>query len=325
MVQRESHAVGGVGSSKTKGKDLRMEAFLKFSCPFYWPIHVFFMMLVCLFSTPSKALALSLAEASGGGALSVGGRGGKVLEVTNLNNSGPGSFRAACEAEGPRIVVFRVGGTIVVKEEPIVIHSPYIAIAGQTAPGDGILLRSDPSMAKPPLLLKDTHDVVIRYLRVMPGPMANPTVRDALGTYIHVHDVVIDHCSLSLATDEINGEFLKVTDPVGAGESEDGPVVRSFVAEPNPAMDPYTRVNFFVQATTGDGGPINWQIDFGDGTHASSQDSVSHVYSKAGTYVAKVTVSDAHGNTVSKVLQVVINDSRPAPVTGLRIGAVSLK
>jgi len=77
--------------------------------------------------------------AEGFGAYTIGGRGGKVYEVTNLDDSGPGSLRAAVEAEGPRIAVFRVSGTIRLKSS-LEIENPYITIAGQTAPGAGITI-----------------------------------------------------------------------------------------------------------------------------------------------------------------------------------------
>ena len=71
----------------------------------------------------------------------MGGRGGALIEVTNLNGDGPGSLRAACEASGKRTVVFRVGGTIDLSGKDIVVTNEFITIAGQTAPGDGIQIK----------------------------------------------------------------------------------------------------------------------------------------------------------------------------------------
>src|SRR6185312_10595608 len=73
--------------------------------------------------------------AEGFGANTPGGRGGKVLIVTNLADSGPGSLREACMTAGPRIVVFRVAGTIALKS-PITVTEPYLTLEGQSAPGD---------------------------------------------------------------------------------------------------------------------------------------------------------------------------------------------
>jgi len=145
--------------------------------------------------------------AEGFGALARGGRGGEVLFVTNLNDSGPGSLRAALEASGPRTVVFRVGGTIVL-ERNIRITNPYVTIAGQTAPGGGITLRYD-SGGELGLLDILTHDVIVRYIRIRPGPNTETPVGvgtcclDALNIREGAHDVIIDHVSVSWATDEI--------------------------------------------------------------------------------------------------------------------------
>src|ERR1043165_666669 len=73
--------------------------------------------------------------AEGYGVYSIGGRGGAVIEVTNLNDAGPGSFRQACGATGARIIVFKVGGVINLTNE-IQLTEPYVTIAAQTAPGE---------------------------------------------------------------------------------------------------------------------------------------------------------------------------------------------
>lgn len=151
--------------------------------------------------------------AQGFGSFSVGGRGGRVIEVTNRDDidpvtraAVPGSLRAAIEARGPRIVVFRVSGIIDVCERniPLEVNEPYLTIAGQTAPGDGITLRLDPSCSGSALSIW-THDVVIRHIRIRPG--SNPPVdvgrSDALAIAgANAHDIIIDHCSFSWATDE---------------------------------------------------------------------------------------------------------------------------
>jgi pectate lyase len=142
--------------------------------------------------------------AQGFGASTPGGRGGRVINVTNLNDSGPGSLRAAARATGRRIVVFRVSGTIRLKSD-IDIVNPYVTVAGQTAPGGGITLRADPCNGKG-VLGVHTHDVVLRYLRLRPGPhgCAGPgESSDGIVVYkAGAHHVVVDHCSISWAVDE---------------------------------------------------------------------------------------------------------------------------
>lgn len=139
---------------------------------------------------PDHAPAFPGAE--GFGKYSIGGRGGRVIAVTNVNDSGPGSFRAACAAEGPRIVVFRVSGTIAL-ESQIKINYPFITIAGQTAPGDGICIRNHQ-------VKFNTHDVIIRYMRFRPGDAAG-IVYDGFGSNGGDH-AIVDHCSVSWGIDE---------------------------------------------------------------------------------------------------------------------------
>ncbi|MBO8131042.1 MAG: T9SS type A sorting domain-containing protein [Candidatus Marinimicrobia bacterium] len=130
--------------------------------------------------------------AEGWGKYTIGGRGGRLIEVTNLNDSGEGSLRWAVESEGPRIVIFRVSGTIELRS-PLRIENPYITIAGQTAPGDGICVKNYPIMI-------NTDQVIIRYLRIRLGD-ASGGEYDAMGSRYHKH-IIIDHCSLSWSVDE---------------------------------------------------------------------------------------------------------------------------
>jgi hypothetical protein len=94
-------------------------------------------------ATVGEVFGAAFPGAEGYGAKSVGGKGGRVIEVTNLNDSGSGSLRACIEARGPRTCVFRVAGYIDLESEIIISH-PYLTVAGQTAPGDGICLRMRP-------------------------------------------------------------------------------------------------------------------------------------------------------------------------------------
>ncbi|MGR9013910.1 MAG: CBM96 family carbohydrate-binding protein [Gammaproteobacteria bacterium] len=152
-------------------------------------------------SLPAFPAAGGFGAAEGFGANTPGGRGGKIIEVTNLNDSGTGSLRAALTASGPRIVVFRVSGTILVKSK-ISVTQPFLTVAGQTAPGDGITLKNDPSNGKMALVI-NTHDVVLRFLRIRAGSSPNDDGNLDAANLGNAYNVVIDHCSFSWATDEV--------------------------------------------------------------------------------------------------------------------------
>lgn len=131
--------------------------------------------------------------AEGGGKFSFGGRGGKVLVVTNLNDDGPGSLRWACEQGGARIVVFNVAGIIRIKT-PIIIRAPYITIQGQTAPGDGVCVAGESFWL-------NTHDVIIRYMRFRRGETWVGRRDDAIGGN-PIGNIMIDHVSATWGLDE---------------------------------------------------------------------------------------------------------------------------
>lgn len=136
---------------------------------------------------------LAFPGAEGYGRFAIGGRGGRVIKVTNLRDSGPGSLRAAVEAEGPRTVIFDVSGRIVLKDK-LVIRNPYITLAGQTAPGKGICISNYN------LGMLGVHDAIVRFMRVRPGNTSGATL-DGMGMASSDHSI-IDHCSISWTHDE---------------------------------------------------------------------------------------------------------------------------
>jgi pectate lyase len=149
--------------------------------------------------------------AEGFGAHAQGGRGGQVLAVTNLNDAGPGSLRECVEREGPRTIVFRVSGIIELKSA-LTVREPYLTIAGQTAPGDGICLKNFGFSVS-------THEVIVRHLRVRPGDELGPVYRargkgfspDAISIGSPARSIIFDHCSASWSIDEclsVSGEGI---------------------------------------------------------------------------------------------------------------------
>ncbi|NIG55337.1 polysaccharide lyase [Chitinophaga sp. Cy-1792] len=141
---------------------------------------------------PQAAIA-AFPGAEGGGKYSFGGRGGKVFVVSNLNDDGPGSLRWACEQGGARTIVFNVAGIIRLKT-PLIIRAPYVTIAGQTAPGDGVCVAGESVWV-------NTHDVIIRFMRFRRGETWVGRRDDAIGGN-PVGNIMIDHVSASWGLDE---------------------------------------------------------------------------------------------------------------------------
>lgn len=148
--------------------------------------------------------------AEGFGAFTPGGRGGQVLFVTTLDDYNPaeeppipGSLRLAVTAKGPRVILFRVSGTIFLKAM-IAVTQPYLTIGGQSAPGEGICVARS-------LFQINTHDVIVRHMRFRLGDQ----MEQEAGTFQigrGSQNVIVDHCSMSWSTDEnctINGPDVR--------------------------------------------------------------------------------------------------------------------
>lgn len=167
--------------------------------------------------------------AQGYGRKSAGGHGGRVVAVTSLADAGPGTLRACIDMSGPRVCIFRVGGVIRYTTERPIIRNPYITIAGQTAPGGGILLTHNGGPdGFTPLVVKNTHDVIVQHIRVRPDRRGEQREANSAIIIENSRRVMIDHVSTSWSLDENIG---------GYGTNDEITISNSIFAEGIPRHD----------------------------------------------------------------------------------------
>lgn len=260
---------------------------------------------------------LAFPGAVGHGAGSAGGRGGRVIAVTTLADGGAGSLRACIDAQGPRTCVFRVAGLIRFTARPPTIRNPFLTIAGQTAPGGGITLaHAGGAEGLTPLVIKRTHDVIVRHLRIRPDRAGiNRGGQDAV-TIEDSRNVIVDHVSASWALDEnVNGQ----------GANDRVTVSWSIFAEGIPrhdkcallASDPAGPQRFsFVGNLCAHNGDRNPDINFPPG---SCVEVVNNLFYNAGSQFAEVWESQG-GTPVS----LVGNLFRAGPDTGRTATGIDL-
>lgn len=169
-------------------------------------------LLVCAMAPgdapPAAPARPAFPGAEGFGRMAQGGRGGRIIAVTTLADSGPGSLRACIVAAGPRVCVFRVGGVIRYTTMRPDIHNPYITIAGETAPGGGILItHAGGKGAFTPFVIKNTHDVIVRDIRVRLDREGEQRRADSAFIIESSRNVILDHVSASWARDENFGGY----------------------------------------------------------------------------------------------------------------------
>ncbi len=190
------------------------------ACSALWTSSILCMLALGISVDPSEVRAgerLAFEHADGYGKFSQGGRGGRIIYVTSLNDNGPGTLRECVEAQGPRNCLFKVAG-IVELTRPIMIgeDSSFVSILGQTAPGGGVLLtisNKDRKNKHTPFIIKRSHNVILRHIRIRPRFPNSVENVDAL-TIEDSSNIYVDHISGSWATDEninTHADSTKVT------------------------------------------------------------------------------------------------------------------
>lgn len=170
------------------------KAIILMSCP-KSEVVLLAVVLICCLPASNGFSTAAFPGAEGAGANAVGGRGGDLYFVSNTNDTGAGSLRnGITSATGPRTILFNVSGTVDLQSN-LRINKPFLTIAGQTAPGDGITLRRRVTS------VQDTHDVIVRFIRCRPGDI-DSTFEDDSFHFVHASNSIVDHVSASWSVDE---------------------------------------------------------------------------------------------------------------------------
>lgn len=252
-----------------------------------------------------QAKILAFPGAEGGGAYSFGGRGGKVYVVTNLNDSGPGSLRWACEQGGARIVVFNVAGIIRIKT-PIIVRAPYISIEGQSAPGDGVCVAGESFWV-------NTHDVVIRYMRFRRGETNVARRDDALGGN-PVGNIIADHVSASWGLDENFSMYRHMYD-AGIGEKEEKHGTANITIQNCIYSEALDYWNHSFGSTTGGENSLLIRNLWADNTGRNPSIGWNGVYNFVNNVVFNWHHRSMDGGDYTSLFNIINNYFKPGPVT----------
>jgi hypothetical protein len=243
--------------------------------------------------------------AEGGGAYAFGGRGGKVLVVTSLADRGPGTLREACEQGGARIIVFNIAGIIRLKS-PIILRAPYVTIAGQTAPGDGVCVAGESFWI-------DTHDVVIRHMRFRRGETGVGRRDDALGGNA-IGNIIIDHCSASWGLDENISMYRHMYDPGDGSKPQKLPTVNITFQNciSSEALDTY---NHSFGSTIGGENCSFMRNLWADNTGRNPSIGWNGVFNFANNVIFNWRHRSVDGGDYTALYNIINNYYKPGPVT----------
>lgn len=247
----------------------------------------------------------SFPGAEGGGMYTFGGRGGKVITVSNLNDDGIGSFRWACEQGGARIIVFNVSGIIKLKT-PIIVRAPYITIAGQTAPGDGVCLAGESFQV-------NTHDVIVRHMRFRRGNTHVWYREDSFGGN-PVGNIMIDHCSCEWGLDENISFYRHMFDLGDAFGSRKEPTVNVTIQNTISAKSLDTYNHAFGSTIGGENASFMRNL-WADNTGRNPSIGWGGVFNFVNNVVYNWVHRTADGGEYSTMSNFVNNYYKPGPLT----------